>query len=484
MLTGRRFGDTDVTSCPCKTMRPSSGTSKPAIIRRVVVLPQPLGPSSEKNSPSAMSSVTSCTASTLPNRLLTLSRAMATLGPSCIRVECKPGGHRFGLLPIERGHRVIPSAACYEDPCSEALEAWQSVGAALDHLDLVDHSFGVAVRGRLVEVGEQLFAPAAEAVREGGEGGDRRPLDRRLEGTQPPLGLLPVAGAVDGAEALLQPPGLGQHGLGLEELAECAPLALAEPLGPFQQPPPRAPQLGAEATAALLAADRTRAAAEALALTADGVERAVGAADEVEGVEHDRHARQRRPQRLPVGEGGIDRDRLQRPPLLLGQRAQEALERAPVAALEHLDDAAAIGVTDDRHQPLRAAPVRGLVDRKPARERPRAGSELPGGAEPEGALDLVAARLLLARDLELGAARAQPREEVGAEARADPLPGGQAGMRLAEAVPAAAAAKAPLAPDERYPPARKRQVAHPHPRSLLHLQVRPATQAAAARHHG
>src|SRR5712691_1896277 len=191
-------------------------------------------------------------------------------------------------------------------------------------------------------------------------------------------------------------------------------------------------------------------------------------------------ARQRRPQRLPVGEGGIDRDRFERPPLLLGQRAQEALERAPVAALEHLDDAAAVGVADDRHQPLRAAPVRGLVDRKPARERPRAGSELPGGAEPEGALDLVAARLLLARDLELRAARAQPREEAGAEARAHPLPGGQLGMRLAEAAPAAAAAKAALAPDERHPPARKRQVAHPHPWPLLDLDPA-ATQAAAAR---
>ena len=52
MLTGRRFAETVVTSCRCRTMRPSSGTSKPAIIRSVVVLPQPLGPSSEKNSPS------------------------------------------------------------------------------------------------------------------------------------------------------------------------------------------------------------------------------------------------------------------------------------------------------------------------------------------------------------------------------------------------------------------------------------------------
>ena len=79
MLTGRRFAETDVTSRACKTIRPSSGTSKPAIILSVVVFPQPLGPSSEKNSPSPIDSVTSRTAATVPKPLLTLSRAIATV---------------------------------------------------------------------------------------------------------------------------------------------------------------------------------------------------------------------------------------------------------------------------------------------------------------------------------------------------------------------------------------------------------------------
>jgi len=241
--------------------------------------------------------------------------------------------------------------------------------------------------------------------------------------------------------------------------------------------------VGAEAACALLAADRPLAAAEALALTPDRVEGAVGAADEVEGVDHDRHAGQRRPQRFAVGEGGVDRDGLERLALRLGQRPQEALECAPVAALEHLDDAAAVGVADDRHQPLRAAPVGGLVDTKPTRERSWARGELLRGAGPEGTLDLVAARLLLARDLQLRAAAAQPLEEVGAEAPAHSLPCGQAGMRLAEAASAHPAAEAALAPDERYPPPRQRQVAHAHARSFLHLQLGPAAQAAAARHH-
>src|SRR5262249_24038757 len=57
--------------------RPESGNSKPAIMRSEVVLPQPEGPSREKNSPAAMSSVTSSTATTRPSKVLvTLARRM------------------------------------------------------------------------------------------------------------------------------------------------------------------------------------------------------------------------------------------------------------------------------------------------------------------------------------------------------------------------------------------------------------------------
>src|SRR5262245_8712211 len=68
---------TSVMSSPPTNTRPESGISKPAIMRRDVVLPQPEGPSSEKNSPAAMSSVTRSTATTLPsNTLVTLSSLM------------------------------------------------------------------------------------------------------------------------------------------------------------------------------------------------------------------------------------------------------------------------------------------------------------------------------------------------------------------------------------------------------------------------
>jgi len=49
-------------------MSPSVGSSKPASMRRVVVLPQPEGPSSDRNSPGSTSMSMPSTAATLPKR--------------------------------------------------------------------------------------------------------------------------------------------------------------------------------------------------------------------------------------------------------------------------------------------------------------------------------------------------------------------------------------------------------------------------------
>ena len=67
-------------STPSSRMRPSSGVSKPASMRSSVVLPQPDGPSSAKNSFSRMSSETPSTAATGPKRLVTLSMARSVRG--------------------------------------------------------------------------------------------------------------------------------------------------------------------------------------------------------------------------------------------------------------------------------------------------------------------------------------------------------------------------------------------------------------------
>src|SRR4028119_335360 len=60
-------------------MRPSLGVSKPASIRMSVVLPQPEGPSRQKNSPSKMSSVRWSTATASPNRFVTFSKRICGL---------------------------------------------------------------------------------------------------------------------------------------------------------------------------------------------------------------------------------------------------------------------------------------------------------------------------------------------------------------------------------------------------------------------
>ncbi len=54
VLTLRLYGGTDDTSSPSSSTAPLVGCSKPAIIFSSVVLPQPDGPSSEKNSPRAI----------------------------------------------------------------------------------------------------------------------------------------------------------------------------------------------------------------------------------------------------------------------------------------------------------------------------------------------------------------------------------------------------------------------------------------------
>ena len=77
MFTGRRSGGSVVTSRPRSSIRPRVGRSKPPIIRSVVVLPQPDGPSSVRNSPVSTVSETSSTAVTSRNCLVTFARRIS-----------------------------------------------------------------------------------------------------------------------------------------------------------------------------------------------------------------------------------------------------------------------------------------------------------------------------------------------------------------------------------------------------------------------
>src|SRR6266571_1289667 len=100
MATPRSFGDQPTTDLPSKSMSPADGSSSPAIIRRVVVFPQPEGPSRIASSPSPTFRSRSATA-TIPSKLLAspLSSIMGGLGPH--RAERKPTNQ----VPLEEHQR-------------------------------------------------------------------------------------------------------------------------------------------------------------------------------------------------------------------------------------------------------------------------------------------------------------------------------------------------------------------------------------------
>src|SRR6267154_1380442 len=75
----RREACAKVTSSPPRRMRPEVGSSSPAIIRSVVVLPHPDGPSRQKKSPSRMVKVESRTAVKSANALWSLSTRISAM---------------------------------------------------------------------------------------------------------------------------------------------------------------------------------------------------------------------------------------------------------------------------------------------------------------------------------------------------------------------------------------------------------------------
>ena len=80
--TLRWLGDRYVMSVPLTLMVPAVGCSKPAIMRRVVVFPQPDGPRNETNSPRSAARLKSSTAATSPNRFWMPDSSRKAIVPS------------------------------------------------------------------------------------------------------------------------------------------------------------------------------------------------------------------------------------------------------------------------------------------------------------------------------------------------------------------------------------------------------------------
>src|SRR5262245_66463357 len=89
---------------PAMTLFPSTRSTRPATIRKRVLLPQPDGPSSETNSPGAASHDTSSTATTAPNDFpsrRTVSAGAALLNGDDARAG--PSGSACDLAPPALG---------------------------------------------------------------------------------------------------------------------------------------------------------------------------------------------------------------------------------------------------------------------------------------------------------------------------------------------------------------------------------------------
>src|SRR5690349_9471307 len=97
----RRWTATRVISSPDRMICPPSGSTRPATIRRSVLLPQPDGPRRDRNSPGAASSETSSTATTAPNDLR--SRRTVRAGAALLNPLAGTGASARDLAPPPLG---------------------------------------------------------------------------------------------------------------------------------------------------------------------------------------------------------------------------------------------------------------------------------------------------------------------------------------------------------------------------------------------
>src|SRR6056297_4299927 len=124
MFTGRLLGATSSTERPLIRMSPSEGARNPAIIRMIVVLPQPDGPRMEKNEPGGTSKLTSSTAVVSPNRLVRW-------------VQARSGCVILGVLQCKRPPPLRRKPRRYRAASVRGFDAVEHT--ALDHLEACGH---------------------------------------------------------------------------------------------------------------------------------------------------------------------------------------------------------------------------------------------------------------------------------------------------------------------------------------------------------
>src|SRR5262245_46910099 len=128
----RCSGGSSVTRWSPKWISPPSGSSKPAMVRRVVVFPHPEGPSSAISSPSRTSRCRSSTAATPPKRLVRPLTAMTDIETEnpLRRHLAVPPVDELGLLVVD------PEPVPQEDLGDVGLGDGHDGPHVVGHLDL------------------------------------------------------------------------------------------------------------------------------------------------------------------------------------------------------------------------------------------------------------------------------------------------------------------------------------------------------------
>src|SRR5271165_2410309 len=112
MPIARRLAERCVTSRPPMRIRPADGVSNPAIMRKTVVLPQPLGPKKAKSSPRSTARLKSSTTVGPPKDLRTRSSARNDIG-GLQRVQsdiCRSPGARRGRTGVLEARAFLVGA--------------------------------------------------------------------------------------------------------------------------------------------------------------------------------------------------------------------------------------------------------------------------------------------------------------------------------------------------------------------------------------
>src|ERR1044071_2563279 len=214
VLTSRLCAGIPTTGSPPIWISPSVGCSNPAIMRKVVVLPHPDGPSRARNSPSRMSRSSRSTAATSSNRLVTPRRDTTGCVCSMRRMYGRHSAVTSAVVSLRDGPRVTqchvvrPGVGATSDRVSGAVgrlapgsppgDARREPGlerrAARPRLLLVGAAVQ-AVDGVDPDVAQRLGLPGAREGADPGELRQRRVVvqDEVLEG---------AAGEVGGRDAL------------------------------------------------------------------------------------------------------------------------------------------------------------------------------------------------------------------------------------------------------------------------------------------